>query len=71
MEDIAIDPTAPTFPTATTTPIIGDIANPKAKVKKELTASKREVQNKKCPVFQIAERARKANALAAAVAEEK
>jgi hypothetical protein len=58
--------TAPTTNTATT----AAIAKPKLKVKKELTAAEREVQNQKRQAHRVAEQARKTEAFNAALEEE-
>jgi hypothetical protein len=65
--------TAPAAPTApmTSTATTAAIAKPKAKVKKELTTAEREVQNQKRQARQMAEWARKAEALTVALEEEK
>jgi hypothetical protein len=81
MEDVATDsavdamcsPTMSTAPMTTTTPITGDMAMPKskAKVKKELTAAEREVQNQKRQGHRIVGSARNTEALAAIAEVEK
>jgi hypothetical protein len=69
--DVAITaPAVPTAPTAGTTTTEA-IAKPKAKVKKELATTVREVQNPKWQARRVAKWARKAKALAAALEEEK
>jgi HD-GYP domain-containing protein (c-di-GMP phosphodiesterase class II) len=69
--DVAVTaPAASTASTASTTTTAG-ITKAKAKVKKELTMAEREVQNQKRQARRVAERARKAEAPAAALGEEK
>jgi hypothetical protein len=77
MEDTAdamdVVVTAPPAPTASTanTSTTTTIAKPKAKVKKELTTTEREVKNQKWQARRVAERSRKGEALAATLGEEK
>jgi predicted RNase H-like nuclease (RuvC/YqgF family) len=69
-EDVAVtayvEATAPTANTTTTAK-----AKPKAKVKKEMTAVDREVQNQKRQARWVAQRTRKAEAMTAALEEER
>jgi hypothetical protein len=75
MQDVAAKPAAMPSPHHAhyPTPITGDKAKPKtkAKVKKELTATERKVQNQKRQGRQIVEWARKVEVLTAAAEEEK
>jgi predicted RNase H-like nuclease (RuvC/YqgF family) len=70
VEDVAISAyVEATVPTANTTTTAK--AKPKAKVKKEMTAADREVQNQKRQARRVAQRTRKAEAVTAALEEQR
>jgi TctA family transporter len=79
--DTAIDPSIDAVDVAVTGSVVATApmaitdttakAKPKAKVKKEMTATEREVQNQKWHARRVAQRTRKAEAMAAALEEER
>jgi hypothetical protein len=70
MDVVVTAPPAPTASMANTTTTT-TIAKPKAKVKKELTTTEREVENQKWQARRVGKRSRKGEALAATLGGEK